>query len=725
MSQYSQMMGSFIRTGNYPMEANYIFPTPEALKEFYSDPINATTLHKGLLRIVENDGTGNQGLYWVTKKQTNDDEFEFTKLISGSDINSILEQLNNFETKLDDKIKEITDYETVIWGTNDPTNVPDDLNSLLDLANAIIQLKSEFTNIDDKINNSSKEIQALAGTQDSDVIEYLKTLPYNSLTEVSNALNNFLNTVDSNSNQINTLQELKSFLEGYTDSDKLKNVLIDFQSEILGNPTPSEDFRTLRGIEDFIRILKADSINTDFNLQSELNQIEIGVGLSGDGSYNSDKTTHYLQDATSVMNSLKILDSLVYQAISGITITPDNNDVVNLNIRKELDSYIIGAKLQLSNALGNDLLKKDDGLYFNIKSTYSNGILSLYANNKLINQHILGLSSVVESAEYVPESESINMVFKLIDGTSQPITIPVGTLIREWDVDNSQPDKVVELERNVVLDGQDQLSADVRIYIDKHNILKKVGNALSVDGTTDSITHNDQTLSVVIDNINNTDNELNKQISEIKNLIGNSDTSINDQISDLKEKLNSEISRASESEKSLSEAIDTKIENVQLNKIDDLTYALLVDNVNIGQIEIPTDKYLKNVELNNSDLIFTFYDDSVTTINLSNILSDLSQRVINLETYKASIDSPTFTGTPQIETSPDADDSSQRIPSTSWVQNRISEAVNGIPNGEFYTKKEIDDLLEAINNTLLNKADLVNGIVPESQLPNLYISEIE
>jgi hypothetical protein len=47
------------------------------------------------------------------------------------------------------------------------------------------------------------------------------------------------------------------------------------------------------------------------------------------------------------------------------------------------------------------------------------------------------------------------MVFKLIDGTSQPITIPVGTLIREWDVDNSQPDKVVELERNVVLDGQD------------------------------------------------------------------------------------------------------------------------------------------------------------------------------------------------------------------------------------------------------------------------------
>lgn len=68
MSQYSEMMGSFIRTGNYPLEAHYIFPTEEALKEFYSDEMNATTIHKGLLRIVENDGTGKQGLYWVTKK---------------------------------------------------------------------------------------------------------------------------------------------------------------------------------------------------------------------------------------------------------------------------------------------------------------------------------------------------------------------------------------------------------------------------------------------------------------------------------------------------------------------------------------------------------------------------------------------------------------------------------------------------------------------------------
>ena len=54
MSQYSETMGNFYRTGNYHLEANYIFTTLADLRNFYSNPINATTLHKGLLKIVEN-----------------------------------------------------------------------------------------------------------------------------------------------------------------------------------------------------------------------------------------------------------------------------------------------------------------------------------------------------------------------------------------------------------------------------------------------------------------------------------------------------------------------------------------------------------------------------------------------------------------------------------------------------------------------------------------------
>ena len=35
MGQYSELIGSFSRTGNFPLENNYIFESEAALKEFY------------------------------------------------------------------------------------------------------------------------------------------------------------------------------------------------------------------------------------------------------------------------------------------------------------------------------------------------------------------------------------------------------------------------------------------------------------------------------------------------------------------------------------------------------------------------------------------------------------------------------------------------------------------------------------------------------------------
>ena len=550
MSQYSEMMGSFIRTGNYPIEANYIFPTEAALKEFYTDPINATTLHKGLLKIVENGGDGKQALYWVVKKQTND-ELEFVKLIENIDIDTITEQLESLSEKLTEEIKNRKDGETALWGTNDPTNVPEDLNSILDLSIAVTDLIKTVNDIHNELidadNSIKSEVKALAGTEQDDVVEYLKTLPYKSLTEAATALNKFLNTTDSESTQINTLPELKFFLEGYTDTQKLHNVLLDLKGEISGTPLPSKQFETLRAIEDFVRVMKTDLESIDKNLQSELDNTQIGVGLSGDGSYNADQETYYLKDATSIMNALKTLDSLMYEALKGITITANNEDVVDLNVRKELEGYVIGAKLNLSNVIGNDLIKKEDGLYFNVKSTYNNGTLSLYVNDKLVAQHILGFSSIVESAYYDSSNESIVIVFKLLNGEKQTITIPVGTLIRELEVDNSQPEKVVELVRETVIDGPDKLSADVRIYTDKHNILKKVGNTLSVDGTSDSITHNDKTLSSVIE--------------EIK-------TTVSDNNSALTSKIEAEVSRAKQEESTIKDSIETLKDSTAENIAD-------------------------------------------------------------------------------------------------------------------------------------------------------------
>lgn len=75
MSQYSETVGSFTRTGNYPLEANYIFNSEDELKQFYSDPIRKTTLHEGLLKVVSNEN--GQALYWVVN---GDNGLEFRKV---------------------------------------------------------------------------------------------------------------------------------------------------------------------------------------------------------------------------------------------------------------------------------------------------------------------------------------------------------------------------------------------------------------------------------------------------------------------------------------------------------------------------------------------------------------------------------------------------------------------------------------------------------------------
>lgn len=148
MSKHSEIIGSFIRRGNYPIEADYVFANEAVLKEFYSDPIQSAILHKGLLKVVENDGEGNQALYWVTKKQTND-ELEFTKLISGNFVQTIVPQIEELIQRLDNEIKERQSGDSAIWGTINPTIIPEELNSILDLSNAVKDIQEELEALQD------------------------------------------------------------------------------------------------------------------------------------------------------------------------------------------------------------------------------------------------------------------------------------------------------------------------------------------------------------------------------------------------------------------------------------------------------------------------------------------------------------------------------------------------------------------------------------------------
>lgn len=312
MSQYSEMMGSFIRTGDYPMEANYIFSSEEELKAFYADELNNTTLHKGLLKIVSSGDS--QTLYWVIEVGG---ELQFKPLIQEGSIDKLFDRLAQIRNDLNQEISDRKNSILEIVGTDDMSEFHNQLDNLLAISNAVVDLQKQST-------EHSNILSAIVGTEEENVLEYLKSLDYNNLSDISNLLHKFFDTVDDSDSQINTLPELQKFLKGFDYTHNLYQHLRDLWNEIQGTPTPSTTFRTLRGVQDFVETLASVSNNRDNNFQTELDQTQVGVGLSGDGSFSPDQETNYLKSATSVMNALKTLDGLIAQALAAKIDVIDN-----------------------------------------------------------------------------------------------------------------------------------------------------------------------------------------------------------------------------------------------------------------------------------------------------------------------------------------------------------------------------------------------------------------
>lgn len=557
MSQYSEMMGSFVRTGNYPLEANYIFQDEAALKEFFEDPINKTLLHQGLFKIVLDDGTGHQALFWVEEIE---DELQFSKVISADSIGEIDATLADIQKKLENEITERKKADTAIWGTRDLTEIDEDLNNILKLSDAVLDLREKITDFLDKVDSLKDDMKAVVGTTEDDIQAYLKTLDYENLTQLSETLHHFLTEYDEDTESFDTWPELQAFLAGFNDKDTLLQILTDLWHNIQGSPLPNNEFRTLRGIEDIIETFVSYSKNRMDNIQSEIDQTQVGVGLSGDGSYNADNETYYLKEATSVMNALKILDSLINEAINNCNIVSEDTETVAINIVKEPTKTTISAQVKVSSELGNDIVIKNDGIYHNVDSEYENGVLTIKVNGNVRQQHVLGLSSIVEDAKYDPTTETIIIIFKLQNGEKQIVNIPAGALIQEWIIDNSDATKVVELEKVRVVDGPDKLSADVRISTNKYNILEKDGNTLLVSGTADNIVYDgDVTVKSKLDNLTEQDEKHDQRIAELDEKLDNEIQRSTETDKEIQDALNREIERSTQRDDLLAEAINDEI----------------------------------------------------------------------------------------------------------------------------------------------------------------------
>ena len=549
MREYSQTYGSFTRTGDYPLEANYIFQTEQELIDFYQDRednLESTTLHQGLLKVV---GEGdNQALYWVVKDE---EGLHFKKLIENVDRETIYEQLGDLYTKLQEEISNREEADSEIWGDKD--NVLEDLNSIKKISDVIdVERK--------KLEKLHREFNATVGVTDRDIIEYLKTLPYQSLTEVISTLDNFLNKTNPEDSTIDTLVELKNFLQGFNDTDILMNILTELYHRIEGSPLPSEGLRTLRGLEDALTLLGQLSKNRIDNLQTELDATQTGVGLNQDGTFSPDQSTNFLKNATSIVSALRELDRLLKVALEDCNISTEDTDTIQLDISKNESGTVLSGHVKLS-PLPNNQIINSEGLYNYTELEYSQGILTLKINENIISVLPLGISAIVNDGYYDSTNESLVIKFALHDGSEQVVRIPVGALIREWTIDNSIPGKVVELTREEVIgEGPDKLSADVRISTQPDNILQKSGNSLYVS--------KNNILAEVQSKLDSLKDQLTLLINTSVETERNRAEIAEDSISNA---LQSEITRAIAAEESIRALLNSLNLSTVVSKIEDLT----------------------------------------------------------------------------------------------------------------------------------------------------------
>lgn len=230
MKQYSQIIVPFKRVTGEPMELDYKFSTEQELKQWASE--NAAILHAGLLKIVENEDTKDIDFY-TFKEIANSSSgvidvknYELVKLIS-------LGELEEVEKDIQDLIDQIT----AIWGVEDPSNIDEDYNSIKKLAEKVAYLNDQMG----KLKLLHQTDKALAGYAGDDVIEYLATLKYGSITLLNNALNNFLHTSSPEGSDILTWEDLRNFLTGYKNNKPLKEVI----DEITGGTLKFEDTSTV------------------------------------------------------------------------------------------------------------------------------------------------------------------------------------------------------------------------------------------------------------------------------------------------------------------------------------------------------------------------------------------------------------------------------------------------------------------------------------------------
>ena len=347
---------------------------------------------------------------------------------------------------------------------------------------------------------------------------------------------------------------------------------------------------------------------------------------------------------TNVLNALnsqsarldEIEDSIAF--VKAVNVSGTETDTANITVEKSAKGdFTVSSDVRLST--DKSIIVADGGLKANISATFKKGTSTLLIEVGN-NEYAIDLSdlavSVLKSAEYDAGTEELVLGFIVGDAT-KTLRIPVGTLIHDVEVDDTD---TINMTLRSASGGPNHISAEIRVdNSHSDNILTVNSNGVYVSKAIITEAVNDESKLREA-----ADEELKSQIDETARLANANKEAIANETSTARAaeeaiatSVQTETNRATNVEQGLLEKISknisdiqtvsAEVENIELRKEGDLSYALYVKGVKHGEFTIPQDQFVKEVtyDAEKKELVFvsvTSTGEVTTKVSISDLVND-------------------------------------------------------------------------------------------------------
>ena len=245
--------------------------------------------------------------------------------------------------------------------------------------------------------------------------------------------------------------------------------------------------------------------------------------LQDDGTYRYEKDP----DSTNILSRTTDGRYLYVDGRASNIIYYDNG--VKSNVRDALDK---ATKNKPSSDDRNIIQSKVDGLFASSSLEYvtAENTLVFKASGQPETRIKLNSVELFKNIYYDGTTEELVITYVDAEGQIQVERIPIGNMIRDWEWEPQNDGHNVWITKTRIVNGNDKVSADARIYEADDNILVDKAHQLYVKGTADNIKYGEgSNVQEAIDSLAISGAEHDAAIAEIKE---KADAAINDIINE-------------------------------------------------------------------------------------------------------------------------------------------------------------------------------------------------